>query len=294
MRMVLAALLILSAVAPARADETLRWKLRKGQTLRYRSTSHVNQADEKRPGQIEANEMDFIEDLTLRVKDVDSAGVVDVEVTVDRFRSKTNLRGVKAEYDSREGKGEKAAPDAPRELGVPIHVFMDPRGEIREIRWPKEALERIKNDPVPPQSQGTDRDRINASSILRSNSVVLPEREVKPGESWIFTIQQKYPGNANIRSVDYISTYRYEETRDGLARIAIDRKRIPNGFQEPVTTQCVGLIRFDPVAGILRDVETRDQTVVALPRANGFVRTSSTITHNRSELVEGNDDEKKP
>ncbi len=294
MRVLLAALLFLTAVAPARAEETLRWKLHKGQTLRYRTTRHVNQTSEMQPGQREVNEINVIEDLILRVKNVDGAGIADVEVTVDRFRRKTNLRGVKAEYDSRQEKDEGVKPNAPRELGVPVHVLMDSRGEIREIRWPKETLERIENDGRASPLHGTDRDRINTSSLLRSTPVVLPEREVMPGESWTFTIQLKSRGNPNIGSTDYINTYRYVETRDGLARIEIDQKRIPNGLRPAGTTQCVGLIHFDPVVGILRDAETREQTVNARPRENGFVETSGTIMLNRSELVDVNDAEKKP
>lgn len=295
MRILVSTLFFLAFLAPARADEMLRWKLKKGQTLRYRTTTRYNQAHEGGPIPDEANELQFIEDLTLRVKNVDDAGIAEIEVTLDRARRKTNLRGVKSEYDSAQEKDEAARPDAaakgPLGLGVPILVKMDPRGELHEITWPKEVFEGFeKNGTLP--LHGNDRNRINITSLVHSEPVVLPEKQVALGESWTLTIRRDHPTSLDV-GVDYLTVYRYKESRDGLALIATDKKKVLRGALG-ADTQCFGLIHFDPVAGILRDVETRETNVRVRKRKDGSVETSSSVIHIRSELIEGNDDEKKP
>lgn len=288
MRILMPVLLFFAFLAPARAEGTLRWKLKKGQTLHYRTTQRQISSYEFVDGKTELFDMTTTLDITLRVRNVDSAGVAEVEKSVDRVVQYRMERGEDRAFDSNlegdQGVGKRMAQLLRARVGVPVIVTMDPRGEIRQITLSQEALEAYRNAMVRPiPAQGADRDVINAASIVQSPPIWLPEGDVAVGDSWKFVTKLKNPRDPN-GDLDRITSFRYEGTEDGLARIAGEAKfkRI-NGKLEPASMGS-GLIRFDTSAGVLRDVETKGSfKFPEVPLIGESV--STTELHFRSELI---------
>jgi hypothetical protein len=288
MRSLVALILVLTTSLAARGDEPLRWKLKKGQTLRYRSTTRliINTETLGRPRDL--FDSTSTQEMTLRVRNADSAGIAEIEQTVDRVVENLVDEGVDKKFDSHlngdQSVDKQTAARHRARVGVPVLVKMDASGEIREITWPKEALEAYRNATgLEMLMKGSDRDTINISSIVRSLPVSFPERAVADGGSWKFVTKAKHASSPDVE-LDRITIFRYEGTKDGIARITVEHKaEMTKGKLEP-SIMGSGLIRFDTAEGILRDIEMKGSDKV-VQMLNGVVVTSTSEMRNKSELI---------
>jgi hypothetical protein len=268
---------ILSAGSTARGEETLRWKLKKGQTLTYQRTLEGKHVSEVVVGQPETQANTDILEMSFHVKDVDNSGVADIERTITRRIYKTKTARLAQHFDSKTneyvGPNPKMAASLSEDVGKPYEIKMSDRGEILQDDTIPGRTE--KGAPTRP-ADGQSTDVINSASILRGIPIRFPLEPVEKGMSW--TINVKLGGQRDvIAGRAFMTTYTYEGVHDGVARIAFVNKDVLDAQSKhphPIGTTS-GFIDFDVSAGIPRDVQTKTTTNLKRQRADGIVVTST-------------------
>ena len=127
---------------PTRGAETLRWKFKPGETLRYTMVQEMSQGM-KAVGQDIKTSIKQTIDLHWNVKNISSDGVAELSQTIDRIRTKVEAPGSSFDYDSQGGKepeGQNASPLIPlikAQVGAEFEFKMSGRGELSDIKVPQ-------------------------------------------------------------------------------------------------------------------------------------------------------------
>jgi hypothetical protein len=268
-----------AALSVGRADaedaKLFRWKLKPGQTLKFRMVQDMQQNLElTTPNVPTAVSTKMTMDMAWKVDSVDKQGVITIDQQFERIQMKMQTaQGVMMDYDSAAGKEPQGmtkmiAPIFEAMLKKPIRTAFTARGELKKVKLPAGILESLN------KTAGGQFGNILSDDSMKQMGMIskFPEAPIKLGESWSQEATMKFPvlGNTVVKT-----TFRYEgtETRDSVAldKIALsmnmkteDNKQDGEAKETPKKKDLVagftgwegkGTLYFDNVAG--RVVESR-------------------------------------
>ena len=190
----------LSAATTARADNTLRWKFKAGETLNYVMDRETEMKIDLSGSLIEIKS-GMIFDTTWKVKSVADDGTAELEQTVDRIQIKMDSPlGGGLDYDSKKpgsGQGqawEMIGPTIEALVGQTFTLKATSTGTVSDIKLPEKLAEHLGKQEG---GGGGGRRRgggmggmmggFNEASIremITRSIVPLPEKPVTPDISW--------------------------------------------------------------------------------------------------------------
>src|SRR5208337_3211894 len=191
----LAATLGIAAAQPTHGAETLRWKFKPGETLRYTMVQETTQGM-KAMGQEFKTSLNQTVDLHWSVKNVASDGVAELSQTIDRVRTKVEGPGNSFEFDSQAGKdpeGQIASlltPMLKALVGAEFTFKMNGRGELSEIKVPQKLLDSLRKAGPAANASGMFSEE-GMKNLISQSSLTLAEGPLEKGKSW--TQQAKVP-----------------------------------------------------------------------------------------------------
>jgi hypothetical protein len=206
---------------PVLKAESLRWKFKAGEVVRYTMVQETSQ-EMKGQGQEAKTSLNQTVDLHWSVKSVSPGGVADMTQTIDRVRTKIQGPGQTFEFDSDSGK----APEGPGAqflgpilkslVGAEFSFKMSGRGELSEIKVPQKLLETLRQ-AGPAASAGGMFSEEGMKNLISQSSLTLPDTSLDQGKSW--TQQSKLPvPMIGTMVLDKTYTYMGPEAKDPTLR----------------------------------------------------------------------------
>jgi len=275
-RIVLAALAATFGVAaaqPTHGAETLRWKFKAGETLRYTMVQQITQAM-KAMGQDQKTSLNQTVDLHWSVKNVSSDGVAELSHTIDRVRTKVEGPGSSFEFDSQAGKvpeGQIASQLAPllkALVGAEFTFKMNGRGELSEIKVPQKLIDALRQ-AGPAANAGGMAAEEGMKNLISQSSLTLAEGPLENGKSW--TQQAKVPSPIGTMVMDKTYTLDGPSPKEaGLLQISVDTKvtlepAADSNVAVKITSQkATGEFAFDPQAGRVVSSKVNDKLQMSL------------------------------
>ncbi len=221
------------AAAPARAQVTLRYKFKEGETLKYTVEQRMNMN-----GNVAGNditmEMGMNMDMTWKVLSVNKDGSAKLTQTIDRVRMTMKAGPLgEVDIDTKSDKepsdpiGKAMAPIFKAMAGAEFTMTMTPLGEPKDVQVPEKVLNAVKNagGGLPGASLSPD----DLKQMVNQGGLVLPEKPVKKGDSWTHSSNMAMQGMK--MKVDTKATYEGETTEGGkkLQEISLAPKMTTEG-----------------------------------------------------------------
>lgn len=191
----LAASTLTLSVARVWGQETLRWKFKPGDVLRYRMQQDTQQRQIV-AGQETKNTMQQTLEQTWKVKQVVGDGSAQIGITFDRMTAKYDLPGGALVVDT--GKeppqGDAGRLDAAMRglVNREYAVTMTATGEITKVVVPPRADQPAGNEANNPAQAAVDVNEAAIRELLSNAALPLPAKPVKVGETW--NHEQSNPG----------------------------------------------------------------------------------------------------
>jgi Family of unknown function (DUF6263) len=209
---ILAALLPALFAAPLQA-QTLRWKFKKGQTLKYGMTQKMNM-NATILGMVVNVKMTMIMDMLLAVKSVKSDGSAEIGQKITRVRMTTEGGpGGKMEYDSDKkdgGGGGLIGQQIAKAFGPIINaemtMTMTARGEVKSMKFPEGVEAALKRAGGGNPAGGFSADSLK--QMTAQMGAVFPEGPVVKGQSWLKKTEADTPQGKMVMNI----TFKYAGT----------------------------------------------------------------------------------
>jgi hypothetical protein len=265
-----------TAAQPARGSETLRWKFKTGETLRYTMVQEMSQGMKAKGQEIKSSIKQTI-DLHWSVKSINSDGVAELSQTIDRIRTKVEAPGPGSsfDYDSQGGKepeAQNASPLIPllkAQVGAEFEFKMNGRGELSEIKVPQKLLESLRQ-AGPLADAGGMFSEEGLKNMISQSSLMLPEQPLEKGTSW--THQGKVPlPMLGTMMIDKTYTFDGPSLKEaGLDQVLLDTKvslqpAADSNVAVKITAQKgTGEFAFDPQAGRVVSSRVNDKLQMSL------------------------------
>ncbi len=270
----LAAILAAAAAQPTHGAETLRWKFKPGETLRYTMVQQTTQGM-KAMGQDLKTSLNQTVDLHWSVKDVASDGVAELSQTIDRIRTKVEGPGSSFEYDSQAGKdpeGQIASmltPMLKALVGAEFTFKMNGRGELSEIKVPPKLIDSLRQ-AGPAASAGGMFSEEGMRNLISQSSLTLAEGPLEKGKSW--TQQAKVPvPMLGTMVMDKTYTFDGPSPKDpGLlqvllvTKVTLEPAADSNIAVKIISQNGTGEFAFDPQAGRVVSSQVNDKLQMSL------------------------------
>lgn len=242
---------ILSA-APARADNTLRWKFKQGESLNYVMDRKTDIKMDMSGSLIEAKSgMTF--DMTWKVKSVAADGTAELEQTVDRIQmTMDSPLGGALNYDSKKpgsGEGpiwEMMGPVIESMVGGTVSLKASPTGEVTDIKLPEKVtaeLEKQKTGGRRGMGMMGGMSEAAIKEMVTRSIVPLPEKPVTPELTWSQSFAEEM-GGAGVKKTAVTYSASDKKAKDGHEIQKIDAK-----------TE----LTFEPAENSQTDIEIEDQ-----------------------------------
>ncbi|MGD0043661.1 MAG: DUF6263 family protein [Isosphaeraceae bacterium] len=270
----LAATLGAAAAQPTHGAETMRWKFKPGETLRYTMVQETTQGM-KAMGQEFKTSLNQTVDLHWSVKNVASDGVAELSQTIDRVRTKVEGPGNSFEFDSQAGKdpeGQIASlltPMLKALVGAEFTFKMNGRGELSEIKVPQKLLDSLRQAGPAANASGMFSEE-GMKNLISQSSLTLAEGPLEKGKSW--TQQAKVPvPMLGTMVTDKTYTFDGPSPKDpGLLQVLLDTKvtlepAADSNIAVKITSQKgTGEFAFDPEAGRVVSSRVNDKLQMSL------------------------------
>ncbi len=230
------ALALAAGLAPAMGfAETLRWKLKAGEVLKYTLEEKMNSTIKIQDRDVKSTKAQTI-NLTWTVKSVSAAGDADVTARINRVRMKVNQPPFQAfDFDSDSDKVDAPEPfgavakQVKAMAGAEFTFQMKASGAVENFKIPAETIKKLR-DGLPADGGGAQdglTEQALTDMLKQSSPPAFPDEEIKPGKTWAgkpsrmpsplgvivvdksFTFQGPDPKNPAILQVD-------TETKVGL------------------------------------------------------------------------------
>lgn len=259
------------AAGAGAAPTALRWKFTPGETVRYESMQTTQTKVKEAGGQNLDNTLTLTMDLTWKVGAVDPRGVATIVQTIDRIRTTATVPNGKLSFDSKES-GDAAGPAGPlfkMLVGAEFTFKIDPQGELSDIKLADKLLATLKGDDQPLGAQGQFSEA-GLKNMLVQMGVVLPAKEINPGDTWSRKLAIPAGINGETREVEQVYTLAAPAGGDRpLEPVDMATKFGPPPVDPnvPITVnkqEATGRFQFDNAAGRIdtsRVVERVDLTV---------------------------------
>jgi Family of unknown function (DUF6263) len=227
------ATLALFCTTTARADNTLRWKFKAGETLNYVMDRQTDMKIDLSGSLIEIKSgMTF--DTTWKVKSVADDGTAELEQTVDRIQMKMDSPlGGGLDYDSKKpgsGQGqawEMIGPTIEAIVGQTFTLKATATGQVSDIKLPEKLAEHLGKQADGAGGGGGRRrggggmggmmGGLNESSIremITRSIVPLPEKPVSPDVNWTQNFEEKMMG-AGVKKTEVTYSTSEKMSSDG-------------------------------------------------------------------------------
>lgn len=299
--LVLLAVTVAGAISPpARAQATelvaLRWKWTAGETLRYRSTQEMTQT--VRGG--DDREVTWLVSYALvqKVTAVTPSGVATVEQTYESCQVNASERpGESVKYDSTKKQDEKLAS---HRLVKPYSAFVGktvtfeitPEGQVLSLKGAAailaEAFDAVgESNPLAAPLIEIYKGTLSEESLraaLERQLRVVPDRQVKPRDTWTVESDQTMPVVGTIRHELEHRLDRVQRTRDARTAVITTQGKLTQGgaANDPLAalmsvtmtrSSVSGKTAFDANAGRIAQSEAASEMVfeiaVKLPGLDG-------------------------
>jgi hypothetical protein len=258
----------------ARGAETLRWKFKPGETLRYTMVQEMSQGMKAMGQEIKSSVKQTI-DLHWSVKSIGGDGLAELSQTIDRIRTKVESPGNSFDYDSQTGKepeAQNASPLVPllkAQVGAEFGFKMNSRGELSDIKVPQKLLESLRQAGPLANSGGMFSEE-GLKNMISQSSLMLPEQSLEKGKSW--THQGKVPvPMLGTMVIDKIYTFDGPSPIEaGLDQVLLQTKvslepAADSNIAVKITSQNgSGEFTFDPQAGRVVSSRVNDQLRMSL------------------------------
>jgi len=285
----LAAILGVAAPQPTHGAETLRWKFKSGETLRYTMVQETKQGM-KAMGQDLKTSLNQTVDLHWSVKNVASDGVAELSQTIDRIRTKVEGPGSSFEFDSQAGKdpeGQIASlltPMLKALVGAEFTFKMNGRGELSEIKVPPKLIESLRQ-AGPAASAGGMFSEEGMRNLISQSSLTLAEEPLEKGKSWTQKAKVPVPMLGTM-VMDKTYTFGGPSSKEaGLLEILLDTKvsvepAADSNIAVKITAQKgTGEFAFDPQAGRVVSSRVNDRLQMSLSvMGQELEQTTDTVT----------------
>ena len=186
----LVALLFSAPVSNARA-QTLRWKLKTGEVLKY-STEQKQAMTVKQMGREHKQTRTHTIDYRWTVKDVSDNGDAEIILKIEHLTMKVSAPPLMPfEYDSNAPKADVPEPfEAELQLlkatiGAEFSFKMKPSGEIQDIKIPEPTLKRLREGLPKDAAAGTAlSDQVLKDILMQSSPPPFPQEPLEVGKTW--------------------------------------------------------------------------------------------------------------
>jgi hypothetical protein len=264
------ALLVVSAASASGDDVTLRWKFSPDKPYHYMLTQGMEMSM-KLPNNDLKTTMSQVSEMTWKVKSVKPDGSAAMSQVIDRMHIKVEGPAGKFEIDSNK-KGDAAAPVGPLAglgkmveglVGVPVDVTISARGEVLSVNVPDKMMEAMKTAGPGGQAFAGAFTEKGIKQLFEQSSVVLPEKAVAPGTTWV---QKRSVETAGLGNMDIDTTYTDKGEvpgKPGLRMIdGAVKMQIKPGENSPVTMRVIkqdnaAKFLFNTTAGHLSSSEIK-------------------------------------
>lgn len=195
---------LVAASLQATAQETLQWKFRSKETLKYSVIQNMNTV-QKIGDQTRNAVMNQAMDMSWQVLGMSANGEVVMNQVVNRIRMKMDngAAGV-IEFDTQsEKKPENPAIARMSEtfakiVSQPFQVSMKPTGKISDVKVPEGLLAAIKQNAA---GNAAALDEKTLQQMMKQSAVTLPGQAVGPNSTWNSTESIQLPfGTMKIES----------------------------------------------------------------------------------------------
>lgn len=184
---------VFTAVVPwgtvGHAEETLRWAFKAGEVIRYEFLQ-TNEVKVTVDGKENPSKTDLKIAMTWNVKAVSPEGDAEITLVVDRVQAEIETGGSKILYNSADDKSTDPAAQPLRAVygaavGTGYGLKVDPRGRIVEAKVPEKVSNAVRGSPfVSVADGGSVLSEEGLKNLFAQVVPSLPDRPVKPGESW--------------------------------------------------------------------------------------------------------------
>ncbi|WP_165247554.1 DUF6263 family protein [Paludisphaera soli] len=222
----------------ARAEEPLRWKFQKGETIRYALVQKT--ATKMKAGEVErGSNVEQTSDIRWVVDEVNPEGVATMTQVIDRVRVKLDSGGQPPfEYDS-------AEPDKPQEgplaatigpmfkalAGFECTLTMDPRGRIESVKIPEKTMEALRGSLAGPMGNMFSEESMK--NMITQSGLILPEAAVAKGQGWADESSLPVQQLGTIKTTKTYTVEGPDEKDPTKVRIALDAKMAVEAGENP-------------------------------------------------------------
>jgi hypothetical protein len=261
--------LAFGAIPAGAADDgvVLKWKFEPGQTSRYAASVDIKAQHKLGNAQPEEVISKQTSNMTWVVDSVDEDGNAHITQTMERIRVASSARGQEQTFDSDEEKLDETATEP---LGFlvnqPVHLTIDPRGKVVDVRPSAKLAEKLKQPQQGPLAAMFSPESLK--QMANTNTVEFPSEPVSRGTTWQQQVSVRDPvaGRQTL-----VTTYRYDgsEERDGqtVDKISATAKLAPADNQAAAQRVTIkdqksnGVIWFDRSVGRIHEMEMTSKLV---------------------------------
>jgi hypothetical protein len=178
------------------ADEPIRWKFTVGEKLAYNVTTDMNLAIKTGQNSPMNSSIHQVMEMTWDVQGVNDAGEAVIQLSFDHAQMK--ITGpMTVDYDSAKdstatGMAAAFAPIYKAMKNNPFEITMTSRGEIKDVKVPKEVLDALKSSPGAAQ-MGDLATPEGFQKMFMQGSFTLPEKAPEKGEHWSTSVTISSP-----------------------------------------------------------------------------------------------------
>lgn len=290
---VLCAAVIASIGLAVHADDgvTLKYKMAKGDKVIYRTKMEMKQT-QTIAGMPFENEMTNEAVSSYIVDDVDEQGNYHLTIKAERLKVKSKFGALGGDYsfDSQSSERDKSSqigaavtPLYERLSGIVYQVKVAPDGDVLEVKGYAEQLKDILDaNPLARQFGGGGASNETAKQSLRELFVKLPDKAIKPGDTWDVSSEIELPQLGKNRGK---STYRYvgpDKVNDrGTAKTEVTGEMSFELNLEQDGAKVTGTLRSTSVTGTIHfDVATG-----RVLRGEGSVNLGGEITVDANGMI---------
>lgn len=191
-RIAAAVVALAAAFAPAAGfAETLRWKLKQGEVLKYTLEEKMISTIKIQDRDVKSSKTQTI-NLTWTVTSVSAAGDADVTAKIERVRMKVNQPPFQAfDFDSAAEKIDAPEPfgavakQVKAMAGAEFTFQMKTSGAVVNFKIPAETMKKLREGlPADAGDQGGVSEQALTDMLRQSSPPAFPDDEVKPGKTW--------------------------------------------------------------------------------------------------------------
>jgi hypothetical protein len=258
----------------ALAADTLEWKFKPGETLKYTMVQETTQGV-KAMGQEFKTNLNQTVDLHWTVKGVSQEGLAELSQTIDRIRTKIEAPGNAFEYDSEAGKAPEGqiatllTPMLKALVGAEFTFKMSARGELSDVKIPQKLLDSLKL-AGPAAAGGSMFSEEGMKNMISQSSLAFPATSLDRGKTWANQTKVPLP---MIGTMVLDKTYTYQgpsSTDSQLLQVGLETKvTLEPAADSNVTVKITdqkgkGEFVFDSRSGRVASSRANDHMVMSL------------------------------